>query len=137
MSYIAETGIGVPIVSAAQMREIDRIAVEETGPNLFQMMEHAGRSLAELAIEHLGRDWQKRTVLVLAGAGGNGGGGICAARHLANRGARVVVCLADADHLAPVPALQREVFRATSGREIRPDELEHVDADLILDALVG
>src|SRR6516164_342406 len=36
----------VPAVNAAQMREVHRIAMEETGPNLFQMMENAGRNLA-------------------------------------------------------------------------------------------
>jgi hypothetical protein len=72
----------VPAVTAAEMREIDRIAAGETGPNLFQMMENAGRNLALQAIEVLGPDWRERHILVLAGGGGNGGGGICAARHL-------------------------------------------------------
>jgi NAD(P)H-hydrate repair Nnr-like enzyme with NAD(P)H-hydrate epimerase domain len=62
------------------MREIDRIAIEDTGPNLFQMMENAGRNLALHALDVLGTDWRDRHTLVLAGAGGNGGGGICAAR---------------------------------------------------------
>ena len=35
-----------PAVTAQQMREVDRVAVEEMGPNLHQMMENAGRSLA-------------------------------------------------------------------------------------------
>jgi len=73
------------------MMEIDRIAMQETGPNLYQMMENAGRNLCTLTIEKLGRNWNKAKILVLAGTGGNGGGGICAARHLANRGADVTV----------------------------------------------
>ena len=44
--FFTETGIEVPAVAADQMREIDRIAMEETGPNLFQMMENAGSNLA-------------------------------------------------------------------------------------------
>lgn len=40
------------------MRELDRIAVEETGPNLWQMMENAGRSLAEFLICQEGADWR-------------------------------------------------------------------------------
>ncbi len=48
--FLTESGVEVPAVTAAQMREVDRIATEETGPNLFQMMEHAGRSLALLGI---------------------------------------------------------------------------------------
>ena len=39
----------VPYVTADQMREVDRAAVEDYGVHLLQMMENAGRSLAELA----------------------------------------------------------------------------------------
>ena len=40
--FFTEQGIEVPAVTAAKMREIDSIAIEKTGPNLFQMMENAG-----------------------------------------------------------------------------------------------
>ena len=36
-------------LTSREMREVDRIAVDETGPGLLQMMEHAGRSMAVLA----------------------------------------------------------------------------------------
>lgn len=118
------------------MREVDRIAMEETGPNLFQMMENAGRNLALLAIEVLGRGWEKAKIITLAG-GGNGGGGICASRHLANRNAKVKLCLADPNHLGEVPSLQRQIFGFTSGEEIAATSLRDQPADLILDALIG
>src|SRR6516225_7447200 len=111
------SGMEVPAVTAEQMREVDRVAMQETGPNLFQMMENAGRNLAALSMELLGNGWQQASYLVLAGSGGNGGGGICAARHLANHGCRVSLCLADPEHLGEVPAFQYEVFRSTSGKE--------------------
>ena len=91
--FFTDTGIKVPSVTTAQMIEVDRVAMEETGPNLFQMMENAGRNLALQAIDCLGTRWQKANIIVLAGSGGNGGGGICGARHLANRGAKVTLCL--------------------------------------------
>ena len=94
--YCTAAGREVPAVTADQMREIDRIAIEDTGPNLFQMMENAGRNLALHALDVLGTDWRDRHTLVLAGAGGNGGGGICAARRLANHGANVTLVLAAA-----------------------------------------
>src|SRR5215471_13623592 len=68
------SGLEVPAVTAEQMREVDRIALQETGPNLFQMMENAGRNLAALSMELLGNGWQQASYLVLAGSGGNGGG---------------------------------------------------------------
>jgi hypothetical protein len=52
--FFTDSGIEVPALTADQMREVDRIAMEETGPNFFQMMENAGRNLAMLTIEVLG-----------------------------------------------------------------------------------
>lgn len=83
-------GTEVPAVTADEMREVDRVAVEETGPTLHSMMENAGRSLAETVVEYRG---SREPVVVLAGGGGNGGGGLVAARHLANHGVPVEVVL--------------------------------------------
>lgn len=123
-------------MTASEMREVDSIAMEQTGPNLYQMMENAGRNLALLAIELLGSEWKRAAIAVLAGGGGNGGGGICAARHLANRGLNVKLCLAEPGRLADVAAFQRKIFRATSGEEINAANLPE-RVDLILDALIG
>ena len=130
-------GTKVPAITTEQMREVDRIAIEETGPNLFQMMENAGRNLAGLTIEKLGKDWRGAKIVVLAGLGGNGGGGICAGRHLANRGVDVSLCLTEPEKLGEVPAFQRHVFQNAFGREVSFEELQGIDADIILDAVIG
>src|SRR5215472_12579270 len=117
-AFFTDSNKKVPALTTAQMREVDRIAMEETGPNLYQMMENAGRNLAEMALERLGGVWQQSRIVVLAGTGGNGGGGITAARHLANRGARVELCLAVPDKLTEVAAWQRKIFQSTSGKEV-------------------
>lgn len=135
--FITDSGIVVPAISTAQMREVDRIAIEETGPNLFQMMENAGRNLALSAMEMLGNRGRDASVVVLAGTGGNGGGGICAARHLANHGITVRLCITDPDRLDVVPALQRGIFLSTPGTEVGPTALGQAPVDLILDALIG
>ena len=137
LRFFTDTGVEVPAVTAEQMREVDRIASEETGPNLFQMMENAGRNLALLAMAVLGEKWTASRIVVLAGSGGNGGGGICAARHLANRGIDVKLCLAEPDHLEEAPAFQRKIFRSTHGREIDAAFLSAEPVDLILDGLIG
>jgi NAD(P)H-hydrate epimerase len=136
-NFFTQTGIPVPAVTAEQMREVDRIAVEETGPNLYQMMENAGHSLAMLAIELLGRNWRAARIVVLAGSGGNGGGGICAARHLANQDCKVKLCLANPKRLKEVPALQRKVFHSTCGKEVQAMVLPKEHVDLVVDALIG
>ncbi|MDT8394175.1 MAG: NAD(P)H-hydrate epimerase [Bacteroidales bacterium] len=137
MKFYTSENIEVPAVSAAQMIQIDRLAMEETGPNLYQMMENAGRSLCELCIEKLGKSWDKARILVLAGTGGNGGGGICAARHLANRGADVTVCITDTVGLKEVPGWQLHILRGTTARVIDLEEPDHQGPDVILDTIIG
>lgn len=135
--FIAENGVAVPAVTAEQMRELDRIATEETGPSLLQMMENAGRNMALLAVELMASRWRTARVVVLAGGGGNGGGGICSARHLSNRGVSVSLCLAAPDGLSEAAAVQRKIFRSTEGNEVKPSELVNLESDLIIDALIG
>jgi NAD(P)H-hydrate epimerase len=129
----------LPAVTAAQMREVDRIAVEDFGISLLQMMENAGRALAELTRIHLG-GVRSRRVVVLAGRGGNGGGGMAAARRLAIWGAEVRVVLAHPEEaLAEAPAHQLASLRALGVPVHRPAEavsLVH-EADVVIDALLG
>jgi NAD(P)H-hydrate epimerase len=134
--FQTESGLEIPSVTADQMREIDRIAIEETGPNLFQMMENAGRSLATVAMTMVGNEWHDTPIVVLAGRGGNGGGGICAARHLANRGANVSLAITDASRLDGVPKAQLDIYRRTAGRLIDFENMER-DVGLIIDAVIG
>ncbi len=136
-SFTTADGEIAPAITTAQMREVDRVAIEETGPNLFQMMENAGRNLALLAIDTLGEQWRTAPIVVLAGTGGNGGGGIAAARHLANRGADVTVVVTDESRLGDVPQTQLQVFRATPGRVGSVEKLSSLEPGLILDAVIG
>jgi len=71
-AFTTTDGRSVTAVTAAEMQAVDRVAVEEFGVALLQMMENAGRTLAW----HV-RDVAKGPVTVLAGSGGNGGGGLC------------------------------------------------------------
>lgn len=137
MRFLTDFEIEVPSVTELEMREVDRIAIEETGPNLFQMMENAGRNLALQAIDMIGEGWENKSIVVLAGTGGNGGGGICAARHLANRGANVKLCISDVTRLKEVPAFQYMVFRNTGLCEVSLNELETEAPDLIIDSIIG
>ncbi|MHB9288431.1 NAD(P)H-hydrate epimerase [Halobacteriales archaeon Cl-PHB] len=121
----------VPAVTAAEMREVDRVAVEEAGFGLLQMMENAGRGLATAVREH-----EPAQVLVVAGDGGNGGGGLAAARHLANRGTAVSLLLdRPADALSGAAASQFGVHQAMETPMV--DSVGIADPDLVVDALVG
>jgi len=101
----------IPAITTAQMREVDRLMVEEYGIQLLQMMENAGRHLARFATRRFldGNPVGKR-VAVLAGSGGNGGGALVAARRLRSWGGVVDVWLTrPRDELSGVPAHQAEV----------------------------
>ena len=135
--FVTESGLVVPAVTTSQMREVDRVAIEELGPNLYQMMENAGRNLASLCMELLGEAWATSPIVVLAGTGGNGGGGICAARHLANHGGQITLVVSDATRLAGVPAKQLALYLATDGRLLEVSELETLESSLTVDAVLG
>lgn len=118
----------VPWLSIEQMVEADRLAIEEFGIELLQMMEHAGSKLAEL-VDRLS---PAGPVVVLAGGGNNGGGGLCSARHLANRGREVSIVLASERGGA---AVQHHLHTLTEmGVAPRDDP---PDVPVVVDALVG
>lgn len=129
----------VPAVTAAQMREVDRIMVEDLGVSLLQMMENAGRAFAELTRIQLS-GVRRRHVVVLAGRGGNGGGGMAAARRLAIWGAEVRVVLAHPETaLTEAPTRQLASLRAIGVPVHGPEEVWSLfqEADVVLDALLG
>jgi len=122
---------GPPSLTKDQMVEVDRLMVEEAGISLLQMMENAGRSLASVAVDR----FSPRRVTVLAGRGGNGGGGLVAARHLANRGVAVeVLTSSDTADFNGVPLHQLHALGSTSAMVAGEPSLV---PDLIIDALIG
>lgn len=133
--FRTERGQRVPQVTATEMARVDEVAVEETGPTLLQMMENAGRNLARTTMA--ARPGLRR-VTVLAGPGSNGGGGLCAARHLTNHGVEVSVVLdRDPEDLTGGTGTQWDTLAAT-GIEPAVDAADAVArADIVVDALLG
>lgn len=128
--YPAISHDAVGWISERQMIEVDRIMTDDLGIGLVQMMENAGRNLARAAIDL----FAPSTVWVAAGSGGNGGGGMVAARHLVNAGLDVTVTTTrPGDELTGVPRHQFGILRrmgvATSD--------EPVVCDVAIDALIG
>jgi NAD(P)H-hydrate epimerase len=80
-----------PLVGAAEMRALDRYTIETLGVPGELLMECAGRALASRALAERARG---AGVLVVCGAGNNGGDGLVAARHLHLEGVAVRVLLA-------------------------------------------
>jgi NAD(P)H-hydrate epimerase len=120
------------------MRAVDRVAVEDFGLEILQMMENAGRNLAAHALQLL--DGAEGPVAVLAGSGGNGGGGLCCARHLHNRGVEVAVLLDRKPEALRGPAAhQWRILRAAGLAPTPPDRVIGCleTACVVVDALIG
>src|SRR6187455_2530931 len=81
--------------SRAQVREFDRLASEKLGVPSLVLMENAGRGAAEVIARELALTPQRSAsaprVVVVCGAGNNGGDGYVVARRLALLGAQVDV----------------------------------------------
>lgn len=130
----------VPYLTTDQMREVDRAMIEDYGILLIQMMENAGRNLAHLARNRFfGGDPRGKTVVVLAGTGGNGGGALVCARRLHNYGAKVSVYVtAPMNDFTSIPKHQYQVL-TKMGVLVQPvDALrDALTPDLIVDGVIG
>ena len=76
------------LLDVRRMGEADRLTVAEGTPAVV-LMENAGQAVAR----EVSHRWSARPVVVLCGAGNNGGDGFVAARHLAQEGWPVRVAL--------------------------------------------
>lgn len=85
-------GLAGWVLTSAQSRELDRLALAEFGLPTLVLMENAARAVADVALDVL--EESPGEVLVLAGPGNNGGDALAAARHLHNAGIAVGVVLA-------------------------------------------
>ena len=124
----------IPILTKNQMIEVDRLMISEYGIEFIQMMENAGRNLADLTGRLLGASLSGQAVCVLCGRGNNGGGGMVAARHLYNRGADVHV-IKTTGELKDLPAKQWNILENMGMRNEPYYNLSK--ADIIIDALIG
>ena len=129
------------VMTRAELREVDRRAIEEFGLTGLVLMENAGRNAAAL-LQNLG---VCGPVIVCCGKGNNAGDGFVIARHLENAGIEVRVLLAvPATAIRGDAAVEFNVLRRAgtpvldAPPEIAsawPDELAR--ADWIVDALLG
>ena len=69
------------VVTAEQMREMDRLTIQKYGVPSLTLMERAGEAVTKAILKHFARS-AKQGVLIVAGKGNNGGDGLVAARLL-------------------------------------------------------
>ncbi|MHA1428332.1 MAG: hypothetical protein ACTSQI_20300, partial [Candidatus Helarchaeota archaeon] len=63
--YLSLYGVKIPMVTAKQMNEIDHLLTDEFHFDLMQLMENAGRNLAELVKRYYGGSVEGKFVLVV------------------------------------------------------------------------
>lgn len=133
------------VVTAAQMRELDRAAMDEYGIPGLVLMENAGLAVVRVLREMLG-GFANRRVAIFAGKGNNGGDGLVVARHLFNAGAEVKLLLlarpeeitGDAGvNLAVWRKMGQPVYTVASGEDLNAVRLFLVGADAVVDAIFG
>lgn len=115
------------ISTAAQCRALDAEAIERGVPGIC-LMETASRAVAEVAHERFDAD----RILILCGAGNNGGDGYAAARWLRVWGYDVAVW-----SLADASSGDAGVMREAAARHGVPERDETFEPDLVIDALFG
>ena len=128
------------VVFPTEMAALDRAAVQGGTPSL-DLMERAGRFVAEQARDLLGLCAGKR-ISVVAAKGNNGGDGFVAARYLASWDAAAkVFLLGSEDELTADAAANHHRFIeeggevAAAGASLLADELR--GSDLVIDAIFG
>ncbi len=131
-----------PLYDAEGMRAVDRWAIEERGVPSLELMEAAGRAVAD-AVAGLS---PQGPVRVVCGKGNNGGDGLVAARHLAETGYEVETLLlwpaAELSGDAATNLERCEAARTDEGLTVRlidEDDLTArlADCGAVVDAIFG
>ncbi len=132
------------VVTAEEMREMDRLTIQKYQVPSLTLMERAGEGIARAILERFGRP-AKKGVLVVAGKGNNGGDGFVVARLLKKK--RIpceVALLARKEDLSPDAGHNLRAFLKLKGKvtEIDGTHLELLDQRIgknavIVDAILG
>jgi len=132
------------VVTAEQMREMDRLTIQKYGVPSLALMERAGEAIAQAILKSFPRH-AKKGVLIFAGKGNNGGDGLVVARLLKKK--RIpckVALLARKEELSTDAAHNLRAFLKLKGKvaEISVSNLDLLGQrmsknGLIVDAILG
>lgn len=130
------------ILTAEEMRCVDRVTAERFGVPSHELMENAGRAVARFVLREMPHCAR---VTALCGKGNNGGDGFAAARHLTEAGRQVeVLVLGELSDVAGDARLMLERLAKTPvalrcAADFEREEMRSLLAgsDLFLDAVLG
>lgn len=133
------------VLNSSEMKEIDRLTIEEIGIPGPVLMENAGRQIF-LTIARKFPDFIHQKIVIVAGKGNNGGDGLVVARHLFNHGCQPrIFLLASKSEVKGDAALN---LRIAENIGLKIEELEEEkdwlsfgkalnEATIIIDAIFG
>ncbi len=133
------------ILTAEQLREIDRLSIEKYGIPGILLMENAGMRVVE-ALEERFENLDELTIGIVCGKGSNGGDGFVVARQLMLKGCfPFVFLLAAEDEVKGDAKTNLNILKAlgcpptviTNEHDWDEEKLELLDADILIDALLG
>ncbi len=133
------------VLTAGQMRDVDRLTTERHGISSLQLMENAGSAVAAFLREKLS-GLARRRIVVLCGKGNNGGDGFVVARLLKEAGCSPdVILFGDSRQVQGDAAINLKRWRSASGTlevvtreedwEVARKKLDV--ADVVVDAMLG
>ncbi len=133
-----------PVLTAHQMREMDRETIEEIGIPGAVLMETAGRAVAAAVLDVLA-DRKVSRVAIICGSGNNGGDGFVAARVLAEYGVDCEVFLvAEASSVGDAKCFydallqcQGRVSQLQTSEQLQDAARVFEDCDVLVDAIFG
>lgn len=129
-------------VRAEEMRLLDQAAVQDYAIPALLLMENAGRGVSDV----ISREYEPCKTLIFVGKGNNGGDGLVAARHLANRGFHVqFILLEDPSKFKSDPLLNFTIVSKMNIPWVLMTENSKEEewlsscqkADLVVDAIFG
>jgi NAD(P)H-hydrate epimerase len=133
------------ILTPEQIREVDRLTTEKYGIPSLILMENAGMRVTEVLQDRY-ENLEELTIAILCGKGNNGGDGLVVARQLIQRGCFPFVFLFAAEdevkgdakiNLNALKALGYPPTIIQTEAEWAEEKLELLDADVVVDALLG
>src|SRR3954449_10093916 len=123
-----------PCFDADQMRATDRWAIQDQGVPSLELMETAGRAVAEAAAEAAGAG----RAAVVCGKGNNGGDGLVAARALREMGFEIdALLLAPGDQLSEDARANLERFEGATHLDTGELGVAMRGTGVVVDAVFG
>ncbi len=132
------------LVTAEQMRQVDRTTIQELGIPEMVLMENAGKAVVDFLKETFA-DLKQKTITIVAGAGNNGGDALVVARYLHQMGIAIKVFLYADREMSPsakenyeiLSRLPVKLYKLDSENVLHLLKVTVNYSDILIDGLLG